>query len=132
MKSILMSIGKYAREIFVKKNANQEWMRNVLKLLGLQWNQQHLRWSSFSHYPLVSRGTFVSGRHCFQPAASFVQVSLSCVSSYIRFCSPQSIVRIFSLSLSHHGGRLFCLRRQLNLYWCHVSCGWQFGNETKR
>lgn len=28
--------------------------------------------------------------------------------------------------------RLFSLWHQLNLYWCHVSRGWQFTNETKR
>lgn len=76
-------------------------MRNVSKLLGLRRSQQHLRRSSFSHYPLVRRETFVFGRHCFQHAASFVQVSHPCVSSYIRFCHPQCIVRIFfSLALA--------------------------------
>lgn len=62
--------------------------------LSLQWFQQRLRGSGFSHYLLVRRETFVPGRYCFQHIASFVQVSLPCA-WYIRFSLPQCTVHVF-------------------------------------
>lgn len=124
--------GKYTGGNFSKTRKPE--MRNVWKLHESQWNQQHLRRSGFSHYPLVSRETFVSGRHCFQHAASFKCKFLFPVLTRIYVFLPSPMYRpyFFPLPPPRHSGRLFCLRRQLNLYWCHVSCGWQFANETKR
>lgn len=75
-------------------------MRNVSKLLDLRRSQQRLCRSGFSHYPLVRRETFVSGSYCFQHAASFVQVSLLCVSSYLHTFLPSPMYRLYFFSLA--------------------------------
>lgn len=91
--------GKHTDRNFAKTRKSR--MRNVSKLFELQWNrQQHLRWSSFSHYPSVSRETFVSGRHCFQHAASFKCKFLFPMLTRIYVFLPSSIYRPYFFPLS--------------------------------
>lgn len=92
MENILMGIlGKYA---------SQEWETfEKKKLLEVQWNQ-HLHRSGFSYYPLVSRETFISGRHCFQHAASFKRKFLFLMLTRIYVFPPSPMYRPYFFPLS--------------------------------
>lgn len=136
-------------ETAIRNSIRKSWSLRQLKceLMYLYWLWDRLFWQAVTNTTTCNnepafgicfseKFKLINGKRQWCDTVVIIYTSFRVFinrSSYLFLASPKCSFAFFPRTFTRHvGSQLFCLRHQLNLYWCHVSCGWQFTNKTKR